>query len=208
MVPIKIQCGCGQRYAFDVEPVQGQMPYAIACPVCGIDGTSAANDSIAQSVAALMATAPTIASVAVAAPPMSEAAPAPRSSGRPAKEIDIIRVTNEARAKTMWGDEQNDVVKFIMLQGLSPQEAQKLAQALFAERAASVRKNGIGKIITGVGMMFVPVVVFIGMKAVGYIEFKILGVAIGVGLWGAYRVLRGVIMFFAPKSEPGDVATQ
>jgi hypothetical protein len=57
-------------------------------------------------------------------------------------------------------------------------------------------------------MMFVPVVVFIGFKAVGYIEFKILGVAIGIGLWGAYRVLRGVIMFFAPKSEPGDVATQ
>jgi hypothetical protein len=25
MVPIKIQCGCGQKYAFDVEPVGGRM---------------------------------------------------------------------------------------------------------------------------------------------------------------------------------------
>src|SRR6266568_4055951 len=50
MIPIKIQCGCGQRYAFDVEPVQGRMPYAVACPACGVDGTAAANELIAQSV--------------------------------------------------------------------------------------------------------------------------------------------------------------
>lgn len=47
MMPIKIQCGCGQRYAFEVEPVCGRMPDAIICPVCGADGTSAANEAIA-----------------------------------------------------------------------------------------------------------------------------------------------------------------
>jgi hypothetical protein len=35
MTPIKIQCGCGQRYAFDVEPVHGRMPSPVARPVCG-----------------------------------------------------------------------------------------------------------------------------------------------------------------------------
>ncbi len=47
MMPIKIQCGCGQRYAFDVEPYCGRMPLSVACPVCGTDGTSAANEVIA-----------------------------------------------------------------------------------------------------------------------------------------------------------------
>lgn len=52
MIPIKIQCGCGQRYAFDVEPVNGFMPTNVACPTCGVDGTTAANEMIAQALAA------------------------------------------------------------------------------------------------------------------------------------------------------------
>jgi len=46
MIPIKIICGCGQKYAFDVHPVDGQMPVSVNCPACGRDGTAAANESI------------------------------------------------------------------------------------------------------------------------------------------------------------------
>jgi len=45
---IKIECGCGMRYGFDVEPVNGQMPMAVQCPACGADGTEAANRLIQQ----------------------------------------------------------------------------------------------------------------------------------------------------------------
>lgn len=55
-MPIKINCGCGQHYAFDVEPVAGRMPAPVACPVCGMDGTDAANASIAQTLAQRAAT--------------------------------------------------------------------------------------------------------------------------------------------------------
>ena len=48
MVPIKIECECGQHYAFDVEPVNGRMPTRVACPTCGVDGTGTANDTIAR----------------------------------------------------------------------------------------------------------------------------------------------------------------
>jgi len=48
MVPIKIECDCGQHYAFDVEPVNGRMPSRVACPSCGTDGTNSANDTIAR----------------------------------------------------------------------------------------------------------------------------------------------------------------
>jgi DNA repair exonuclease SbcCD ATPase subunit len=46
MIPIKIICHCGQKYAFDVQPEDGRMPVAVNCPVCGRDGTTAANESI------------------------------------------------------------------------------------------------------------------------------------------------------------------
>ena len=50
MMPVKIQCGCGQRYVFDIEPVCGRMPGHVACPICGADGTTAANELIAYTL--------------------------------------------------------------------------------------------------------------------------------------------------------------
>lgn len=60
MITVKILCGCGQKYAFDVEPYNGRMPGPIACPICKVDGTAAANDILARSL-----------------PPAPVAAPAP-----------------------------------------------------------------------------------------------------------------------------------
>ncbi len=45
---IKVQCDCGQKFKFEVEPVQGQMPFRVNCPVCGADGTARANVLLQQ----------------------------------------------------------------------------------------------------------------------------------------------------------------
>jgi hypothetical protein len=45
---IKVGCNCGQNYKFDVEPVHARMPVKVACPGCGVDGTEAANQYLAQ----------------------------------------------------------------------------------------------------------------------------------------------------------------
>lgn len=45
---IKLDCPCGQRVAFDVEPEDGRMPMAIPCPACAADLTELANQFIAQ----------------------------------------------------------------------------------------------------------------------------------------------------------------
>ena len=45
---IKVQCGCGTRYSFEVEPRDGVMPFRVNCPACNADGTEAANQIIAQ----------------------------------------------------------------------------------------------------------------------------------------------------------------
>jgi hypothetical protein len=51
VIPIRIECECGQPYAFDIEPVNGRMPVTVACPTCERDGTAAANQIISQSLA-------------------------------------------------------------------------------------------------------------------------------------------------------------
>ncbi len=88
---LKVVCYCGQKYKFDVEPVNGHMPYPISCPVCGVDGTTLANQLINQqssssippplpAMAAPAAPTPVMAAPAMATP-LVAAAPAPVSSG-------------------------------------------------------------------------------------------------------------------------------
>jgi hypothetical protein len=66
---IKLNCQCGTRYSFDVEPVNGLMPFTVACPSCGADGTSAANAIIAQTAVAAPQPATTPSSLIPQAPP-------------------------------------------------------------------------------------------------------------------------------------------
>lgn len=69
---IKVQCDCGQKFKFDVEPVNGQVPFAVKCPVCGFDGTPRANVILQQ----LLASAPPPGSNAPAPLFIAAAAPA------------------------------------------------------------------------------------------------------------------------------------
>jgi hypothetical protein len=49
MLELKIQCaGCDQKYKFDVEPVNGRMPWPVQCPICKADGTEVANSALAS----------------------------------------------------------------------------------------------------------------------------------------------------------------
>ena len=216
MIPIKIQCGCGQRYAFDVAPVDGRMPAPVACPVCGVDGTAAANAYIAQSApvaAAPAAGAPVrIAglppSVRVAATTAPAVAAAPRTPPLLPGQVDRAQAETEARAKIFWGDPPEEVVKFLMRQSVSVAEAKELVAAMFLERAKTIRRNGVKKVMVGTSMMCVPVAFYLICNGIGVLPLKLFAVTIMLGLWGAWMALKGTIMFFAPKSEPGDVADQ
>jgi hypothetical protein len=58
MLEIKVQCDCGQKFKFDVEPVNGRMPFAVNCPLCGLDGTAKANVILQENLSSQIAAAP------------------------------------------------------------------------------------------------------------------------------------------------------
>jgi len=77
-VPVKVVCDCGQKYAFDVEPVNGRMPARVNCPVCGADGTHTANEHLARSLSTPPPPPPPRPAAPTLAPaPVSALAPAP-----------------------------------------------------------------------------------------------------------------------------------
>lgn len=247
MVPIKIQCDCGQKCAFEVEPVHGRMPSPISCPTCGADGTGAANESIALQLPPTpvpvspirmispgnpAAHQPTPSSVPMPPPPpapVQPATPAPvpppsihlstrnasaaATAASPRADlrrglVDRDQAAHEARAKAMWGDSKDQIKGYLLLQGFAYEEANEMTTALFKERAAAVRANGIRKFLIGFGLMWVPVIAFIFFRIVGMLPLKLMGACILVGVYGVYLEISGILMAVAPKSEKGDMADQ
>jgi hypothetical protein len=72
---LKVVCNCGQKYKFDVEPVNGRMPMTVNCLVCGADGTAAANSILSQ----IFSNQPPPIPVAIAAQHINAASPLPSS---------------------------------------------------------------------------------------------------------------------------------
>jgi hypothetical protein len=69
---IKIQCYCGTKYKFDVEPVNGRVPFQVKCPTCAVDATEFANGYVQQLLGFR------------APPPVPVASPAPAETATPA----------------------------------------------------------------------------------------------------------------------------
>lgn len=213
MTSIKIECGCGQHYAFDAEPENGRMTTTVACPACGADGTEAANAFIAsRQPDVLFPTAP------IAPPPRRIKVPVPSANLSAPKPppgvrldatalglVDRETAETQARAKISWGDSPDEVTKYLMLQGFTVPEAQELVAALFKERLADLRKKGIGKIFTGFGMMWVPVIEYATFAHIGFISLKLMAVGVMVALWGLWQLLNGILLLIAPKMESGAV---
>jgi len=221
MTSIKIECGCGQRYAFDVEPVNGLMPHTVACPICGADGTGAANEVISQSVQPVaVAASPggrlqlhealAAPAVRVAEPPVHVAPTTTRTTHTRTVllpgQTDPGQVAHEARAKIFWGDPPQEVIKFLMINNVPRQEAMEIIRELTHERIVQMRKNGLVKVFSGILMICVPIGGWFGGMAV--ISIKLFAFMIMLGLWGFYRLIKGMLMVVAPKSQHGDVSEQ
>jgi len=107
MITVKVQCECGQRYAFDVEPVRGRMPSSVACPICGVDGTPAANQIIAQTLppppAPAIAPLPSMKIARAADPAESAPAPAPVAQRSPLQQLASLKSVSDGEAeKWKW----------------------------------------------------------------------------------------------------------
>jgi hypothetical protein len=89
MLELKLQCDCGQKYKFDVAPVNGRMPFTVKCPICGLDGTGKANAllqkmpeySVAQPAAPLPISAESTAPPPIG--PVSQRFPAAAAQAKP-----------------------------------------------------------------------------------------------------------------------------
>ena len=121
-------------------------------------------------------------------------------------QIDRTQAEHEARAKISWGDPQHEVIKYLMIQGISYEEADELVRKMFKERLATIRGRGIVKIIVGILLIGVPIAAWLIFVSIGVIYVRLFVATIAVGIVGLGLLINGIWMLVAPKAEEGDAA--
>jgi hypothetical protein len=81
MMELKVVCNCGQKYKFDVEPVNHRMPFNVQCPVCGLDGTHLADGILSQLPAAAAPPPPPVMAAPSVAAAMAPSRPIQAAAG-------------------------------------------------------------------------------------------------------------------------------
>ena len=232
MVPVKIDCVCGWHFAFDAEPVNERMAMPVICPGCGADVTVMANAGIARYLAAnrnpdeLVIIHPakhelhleTPVNAPAMSPVLEESSQAEnpeRALGYSARQLGLVgreQALVEARAKVSWGDEELQVIQYLMMQGYSAGEAQELVAQMFKERRAATRVNGIRKLVIGISLMSVTAVMWGFFTHMDMLSARLtaraMGAAVLIGLVGVWFFANGLVLLLAPKMDHQDLAEQ
>ena len=121
-------------------------------------------------------------------------------------QVDRNQAEIEARAKISWGDPPQEVLKYLMIQGFSYEEAAPMVDAMYQERAATIRRTGTTRVIIGVGLMALPFLSWLGMSGMPIFSYKLFALPVMAGVWGLWMTIKGIFMIVSPTSESGDVA--
>lgn len=150
LIYVKVVCyQCGQKYAFDVLPVNNQMPTMVTCPVCCVDGTPAANQFLAQKLAEQSSVLPTANGSTVSAvvkipsvydvPAVASANAANDEWRRRALEAEARAEQAQAALKASLLPQLAQSLKEAVVQGLAAQRTELLQ----AQQAAAAEINAL-----------------------------------------------------------------
>jgi hypothetical protein len=119
-------------------------------------------------------------------------------------------ISDQARAKLIWGEPANAVHEFLTSNGFSDIEAERKIAEFCAERNLDIRKIGIKKILIGGGLSFITSAHFffayqgahIGSS---YRSAKGNAIIALVGLYGMWKLIDGIIYLARPQSETKSI---
>jgi len=115
-------------------------------------------------------------------------------------------VVVDARAKIIWGESPEKVLAFLQMKGVGDKDAFALIEELVAERAASIREDGLKKTRTGALFVLAPVVYYYATRSMGYRGAKGFAVLLVLGAVGLGKLTNGLSMVLRPRAVKGDLA--
>jgi len=117
----------------------------------------------------------------------------------------------EARAKILWGESPDAVLAFLRDQGQDEKSARELLARFARERIAAIRDSAVRRLVIGALLMLVPVfwylLIFARTSNLLFVpDTKPFAYAIVVGLIGLGIFANGLVAYFRPSSQKGDLS--
>ncbi|NNE93162.1 MAG: hypothetical protein HKN23_16080 [Verrucomicrobiales bacterium] len=121
-------------------------------------------------------------------------------------EEQLEKIKEEAYAQIIWGDDKQEVVQFLIGQGVSIEEADKFVKQASRERAAEIRRQGFQNILIG-GLMIagslIGITIYYSVSEV--VLLKLVGLIAVPGVIGIFQVLKGISRLLLGK-ETGAIS--
>lgn len=190
---LKVVCQCGQKFKFDVEPVNGQMPFKVNCPVCNLDGTSTANVMLAE----ILSNQPPPTATTSPPPPPPVAAPAAAGSG--------LRLSRPTHTEPQPAAPEPASASTAPTRTSSlPLDMRKKAAAAASANPAKTPSFGMGLLGGLIGAVVGSIIYLLVFKYTGY-QIKLLAIGVGAlagwladftGKGDGSRELGGIVVVF------------
>lgn len=115
-------------------------------------------------------------------------------------------VAVEARAKLMWGESPTKVLAFLQSKQVEEKVALALLEEVQAERAETIRAEGMTKIWSGALLALLPIGYYFAGRMLGFWLIKLFAGLIVVGAYGLVRLTNGLSMAVRPRAVTGDLS--
>jgi hypothetical protein len=113
----------------------------------------------------------------------------------------------EARAKIIWGESPEKVRDYLMSKNVGEKDAAVLLEEVMAERAASIRSDGMKKIWLGSAFVAAPIIYyFVTHLWVGYWSLKLFAGLVVLAAVGIAKLTTGISLVLKPRAVRGDLA--
>lgn len=108
---------------------------------------------------------------------------------------------DEARARIIWGESWVDVHHWLIMEGgITEEEADEVIKKVRSERAFEIRRSGLRSMRTG-GLMLLGSIILLSAMSVSRVWGKAAPIAVGLLLFGTYKLLRGGIRLLSGRAE-------
>jgi hypothetical protein len=118
------------------------------------------------------------------------------------------KIISEARARVIWGEPSLTVRDFLISNGVPAAVAEAQLKGFQSERSRELRKIGfrnvlIGGVLTGAAGVTLYSAFAIANGSSGII--KALAVVLLAGIYGLWKLVKGVVYLVRPQSEHGSI---
>jgi hypothetical protein len=112
----------------------------------------------------------------------------------------------KAQTRILWGYVPEEVNEWLVANGVDSAKAEEIVQACLVDRKAQIKRRATREIFLGSAVVLMSGIAILGAMIGNLVIVKLLGIAALAGIYGFYRLLRGIGLLMLGQKYRGAVS--